>query len=313
MSPDASSSPVDDGAAARRAEAAAIRDGNLAAAFWMAGSGLAATVMSVAIKAVSDQIESPMLAFLRSALGLWVLAPMLLDGSLKRMRFSRPWLHVLRGVLMGLALNFGFYAIAELPLTTATILFFLAPVFATMLAGPVLGQSVGLERWLAAFAGFAGAAIILRPGFGPFDWAMASAIASSACFAVSLTLSRILGRADGPRSVLLSSTAVAALVCVPIAAPVWTLPADLGAWTWIAVLVLSSSARMYADIQAYAKGESAFVAPFAYLRLLFVAIAGYLLFDQLPDEYDLIGGVVIMAATLYIAHRERRPAAGPPL
>ena len=292
--------------AAAQSEAARVWADNLTGAAWMVASGLAATGMSVSIKMLSGSLETPMIAFLRSALGLWVLAPMLIDGSLRRLKLTRPWLHLLRGVMMGAALNGGFYALANIPLTTATILFFLAPVFATALAGPVLAERVGAPRWMAVGAGFVGALIILRPGAAPIDWGMIAAIFSAACFSVSLMLSRIIGREDGPRAVLVTSTAVAAVVCLPVALPVWHVPTAPIIWIWIAVLVLTSSLRMYSDIQAYAKGEAGFVAPFAYLRLLFVALAGWLIFNQIPDEYSLLGGAVIAAATLFIAYRERQ-------
>lgn len=294
---DVAAAPVD--AAQRRAD-------NLRGALWMATSCLAATGMMIAIKEVAVDLASAMIAFLRSGLGLWVLAPMLLDGSLRRMRLTRPWLHILRGCLMGGALNFGFYAIATLPMTTATILFFLAPVFATALAGPILAEKVGAPRWIAVFAGFVGAAVILRPGAGALEWGMLSAIASAACFSVSLMLAQIIGREDGARTVLVTSTAIATLVTFPIALPVWSLPSTPLIWIWIAALVLFSSARMYADIKAYAVGEAGFVAPFAYLRLLFVAVAGWFLFAEVPDAETIAGGAVIAGATFYIAYRERQ-------
>ncbi|MEL6979032.1 MAG: DMT family transporter [Pseudomonadota bacterium] len=316
MSRDAASSPSPLSAPDGRADVAATRWGdNLTGAAWMIASGLAATAMSVAIKALSDSIETPMIAFLRCLLGLWVVIPMLLSGALLRMRLTRPWLHLLRGCLMGAALNLGFYALATLNLTTATILFFLAPIFATMLAGPVLGQSVGAPRWAAVAAGFLGAVIILQPGYAPLDWGMLAAVGSAACFSVSLMLASIIGREDGARTVLVTSTAVATVICLPFAAPVWALPDTPSLWAWTALLVLSSSLRMYADIKAYATGEASFVAPFAYVRLFFVALAGWLIFSQIPESHTLLGGAVIAAATLYIAYRERklglRIASGP--
>lgn len=290
--------------AVQRADAK--RADNLSGALWMLLSGVAATLISISIRELSPTMDSRMIAFARAGLGLVVLLPWLLDGSWRNLRFSRPWLHVLRGALMGMALNTGFYSVAVLPLTTATILFFLAPVFATALAGPVLGETVGARRWGAVCAGFLGAAIILRPGFGAFDIGMLAAVASALCFSWSLMITKVLGPADGARSVLISTTAVAALVALPIALPVWTLPTGLHSWLWIAALVGVSSVRTYADIRAYAVGEAGFLAPFSYLRLLFAALAGWLLFHEGFDLWTWAGGAVIIGSTLYIAHRESR-------
>ncbi|MEO1330549.1 MAG: DMT family transporter [Pseudomonadota bacterium] len=289
-----------------RDAAARTRADNLTAAGWIVLSCLGATVMTVAIRMMSGDLDSRMIAFLRAALGLWIVAPWLLDGSWRALRFTRPGLHLFRGALMAAALNLGFFAIATLEMATATILFFLAPIFATALAGPMLGESVGIRRWGAVAAGFVGALIILRPGAGALEWGMLAAVGSAACFSISLLLSKTLGAVDGARSVLVSSTAVAAVLTLPIAAPVWSLPGALEIWAWLGVLVLSSSLRMYADIKGYAIGEAGFLAPFSYLRLLFVGAIGWALFAEIPDAYTWLGGGVIAGATLFIAYREAR-------
>lgn len=298
------SAPSSDSAAGYRGGSTVAE--NFAGAGWMIVSCLGATGLTVGVKSLSAVIEPPMIAFLRCLLGLWFLAPMLMDGSLLRLRITRPWMHILRGLLMGAALNCGFYAISTLEMTTATLLFFLAPVFATILAGPLLGQRVGAPRWAAVGAAFLGALLVLRPSGASFEWGMLAALASAAFFSISLMLSRVIGREDGPRSVMTTSTVVAALVCLPAALPVWQMPDTPALWGWAALLVLASSLRMYADIEAYAKGEAAFVAPFSYLRLLFIGVAGWLMFSEIPDQYEALGGLVILAAGFFIAYRERK-------
>ncbi|MBX2853405.1 MAG: DMT family transporter [Rhodobacteraceae bacterium] len=278
--------------------------GNAQGALWMIASCIGASFMTVAIRYLAEDLDTRMIAFLRCALGVLLVAPWVLDGGLSWLKISRPWLHLLRGVLMACALNLGFFAISSLPMATVSILFFLAPIFATTLAVPMLGEAVGMRRWAAVAAGFLGAMILLRPGFGPLEWGMIAAIASAACFSVSLLLSKILGPVDGARSLLLTSTAIAGLLTLPIALPVWQMPPDGIAWIWIAVLITTSTFRMYADIRAYSVGDVGFIAPFAYLRLVFVAALGWLLFRETIDQWTLAGGTVIVASTLYIARRE---------
>lgn len=277
---------------------------NARGALWMIAAALAATAMTIAVRLLADGLDTRMMAFLRTALGIFVLAPWLFDGGIAQFRLSKPWLHVLRGALMAIALNLGFFAISELPMATVTILFFLAPVFATALAGPILLENVGPRRWAAVLAGFCGAVIVLRPGFGAFEWAMLAAICSSACYSIALLLSKIIAPVDGARSVVLTSTAIAALACFPVAVPVWTLPTSGFAWIMLAVLIAASTARLYADVRAYTVGEAGFIAPFSYLRLVFVAIAGWLLFSETLDAWAFAGGAVIIGSTLYIARRE---------
>ncbi|MEM6671013.1 MAG: DMT family transporter [Pseudomonadota bacterium] len=279
---------------------------NVRGALWMVASCVAASAMMVAIRLLSEELDSRMIAFLRSFLGLLVVVIWLLDGSFFRIRITKPWLHVARGVLMAFATNLGFYAISALPMATANILFFLAPVFATALAGPILAERVGPRRWSAVIAGLLGTAIILRPGVGAFDPAMLAAVLSAVCFSVSLLLTRILGADNSPKSVMLTSLFIASLVTFPIALPVWAMPADLSGWALVAAVVVASNTRQYCDIRAYAIGEAGFLAPFSYLRLLFVAVAGWWLFQDVIDAWTVAGGTVIIGATLYIAQRESK-------
>lgn len=289
-----------------RAPAAQRRTENISGAGWVVFSGLAATAMTISVRELAGAMDSRMIAFLRCSLGLLVVAPLLLNGGWRQLRMTRPWLHALRGVLMGVSLNLGYYALSTLPMTTATILFFLAPVFATALAGPMLAEAVGPRRWAAVGCGFLGAVIILRPGFAALELGMVAAIVGSCSFAVSLMIARIAGGEDGARSLFVSSTVVASLVTLPLAMPVWAPPQSAGLWIWTGAMVIASSIRMYADIRAYSQGEAGFLAPFAYLRLLFVAAAGWLLYREGLDGWTLTGGAVIIAATFYIAHREHR-------
>lgn len=66
--------------------------------------------------------------------------------------------------------------------------------------------------------------------------------------------------------------------------------------------------RGIADIQAYRYADASILAPFTYLRLVFVGLGGYFFFAEVPDRYTWIGAAIIVAATLYITQRERHLA-----
>ncbi len=285
---------------------------NAKGALWILGSVAGATVMTLAVRLLTPDLHTTMIAFLRSALTLLLVVPFLWrsrhEGT--RLTFTRWPLHLARGLLIGVALNAGFYAIWQLPLATATILFFMAPVFATAFARLILGEQVGPRRWSAIAAGFLGAAVILRPGFGALEPAMLIALVSALAFAASLLLGRQASRADGSDAVFVSSSVIAAVVTLPPALLVWEMPAGWLAWAVIGLLVLGSGLRTYSDIRAYAVGDAGFIAPFTYLRLLTIGLAGYLWFGEVIDGPTVAGGAIIIGATLYIslrkAHLSRR-------
>lgn len=297
---------------------------NAEGALWMLASVAGATVMTLAVRLLSGEeggdLHPAMTAFLRSVLALPLLLPAFWRAGHggPPLRFTAWKLHLVRGVLLAGALNAGFYSIAHMPLATATILFFTAPIFATIGAAALMGEAVGPRRWGAVAAGFLGALLILRPGLGAFDPVMLLALGSSVCFAAGLLIGKRAGEADGTTAVFVSSSLVVAVATLPGAVLVWKLPVDWAAWGLLALLVAGSVGRTYSDIRAYAAGEAGFLAPFSYLRLITIGAIGYFVFAERIDGFTWAGGAVIISATLYIAFRERRksvprrgPKAGP--
>ncbi|MEM8787482.1 MAG: DMT family transporter [Pseudomonadota bacterium] len=274
---------------------------------WILASVVGASVMSVSVREVGGSIDSRMIVVLRAGIIALGLIPLLiLIPRLRPMRFSRPGLHILRGALIGLSTHLGFYTLIHIPLATAAVLFFMAPIFATILSAVFRGERVGPRRSAAIAAGFLGAVIILRPGLQPLEPAMLAALASSALFAIALVLSRGLAEADGAAAAYVSSVVITLVVSLPLAAPVLALPQT--GWVWFAVglTVAGGVVRGVADIHAYRHGEASVLAPITYLRLVLIGIAGYVFYAETPDTVTLIGAAIIIAATLYIARREAR-------
>ncbi len=278
-----------------------------AGAFWMIMSAVGVTLMMLSVRVLSADLPSQMIVCLRSLFGVSVLLPLLINGRLFRLRMASPRLHLLRGLCAVAALNLGFFAMSVLPLATATILFFLAPIFATAGAAVFLGEKVGIWRWGAVVAATIGALIVVRPGVAPFDLGTAAAIVSTVFFASQLILSKSMSQAgDDPNTIFATTILVAAIGSVPLALPVWSMPADLVAWTILAGVVAGSSLRMYSDIRAYAVADAGYLAPWSFLRLVFTGIAAWIAFGEALDLFDALGGTIIIGSTLLIAQRESR-------
>ncbi|MEO0911692.1 MAG: DMT family transporter, partial [Pseudomonadota bacterium] len=156
----------------------------------------------------------------------------------------------------------------------------------------------------AVLAGFAGALIILRPGFQELHPAMLAALGSSALFAIALLQSRGLAEADGAFSAYTSSVIITTIISLPLMSGGWGLPQTGLTWGLVLLLTATGVARGVADIQAYRHGEASLLGPITYLRLVLIGGAGYLLYDEIIDGPTLLGAAIIIAATLYIARRE---------
>ena len=274
---------------------------------WAFGAVLFASVVSITARGASLDVHSHLVVFYRSsaALALIVLWMIFNPKTRKQLRFSDPKIHILRGVFIGISTVFGFYALANIELAAATVLFGLAPVFATLVAVLIFGESIGIRRISAILVSFIGAVVIVDPRL-EVELGMLSALGASVLFGAALAMSRDLARQDGVLSVLLSSLVMTVLCAACVSLPIITWPTDLPFWFWMIVLVVAGLLRQLADIEAYHYAEAAILAPIFYLRLIFIALGGYLLFDEIPKINTWIGATIVISATLYMTYRERR-------
>jgi len=243
----------------------------------------------------------------RAVFSLLALVPFLLRGGRQPFRTKHPWLHLTRAICGATAVLLGFYALAALPLAEVTALGFTAPLFTVLFAALLLRERVGRRRLAALAAGFLGVLVILEPGTASLRAESLLAIGSAMLIAFAITLVKRFPQSES-QSVLLFTVLVASiLVCGPPAVFVWT-PMTSVEWLMLAGIGLSGLCAHSLFIYGFRVGESSFVAPFDYSKLVFATGGGILVFAELPGVNTLLGALVIVGATVYIAHREARLA-----
>jgi drug/metabolite transporter (DMT)-like permease len=270
---------------------------------WMAGSVLCWVINTIMIRPLSHEMPPIQLLFLRCLFGLILMLPIIYKLGLGGLRVRRFDLFLVRAVLMLVSMLTWIYAIKLLPVAEAVSLSFTAPLFATMMAALLLGEAVGIRRWSAVLVGFIGALVILRPGLGVFDPNALIVIVNAATWAAAIILIRMLTRTESP-TVLVAYTfiLITPMTLVP-ALFVWTTPN----WEAMGFIVLMAAFGVIGHIcstRALAVAETAIVTPVEYLQLPFTAVIAFLLFGEVPSIYVPIGGAIIVAAVLYISHRE---------
>jgi len=278
---------------------------NLRGAAWILASCVAATAMMLGVRGASSTLHPLQITFCRFVVGFLVVLPFMLSRGSEVMATRRMPLLIFRGLLGAIAVSLGFYCVSVLPLVTATVLFFTAPLFVTLLAIPLLGERVDWRRITATVCGFAGTAVVLGYDPGGFHPAMLVAVASAVIFALSLIVGKKLASTERPVTIMFYFSVVTMLASAAPAAFVWQTPTPSEA-VLLAVVGFFAAARVYFDIRGYAAGEAGFVAPFGYFRIILVGGAGYLLFAEIPASNALVGAAVIILSTLYIAEREAR-------
>ena len=220
------------------------------------------------------------------------------------LRTRHPLTHVLRGVLLLLSSVMFVAALRELPLELCTAIGFAAPLYVTALSIPLLHEKVGVRRWSAVGVGFLGVIVILRPGQAAFQWAMLLPLVSSFFWALGLVLTRRMRSSEAPLTVLVYSSLVGWLLITPLALPVWHHPSGFE-WLLLLAIGFMNAIGQYLVIRAFMMASASMLAPFSYSAMVWAVLIGATVFGTFPDLPTLVGTLVLIAAGLYVWHRER--------
>jgi len=238
-----------------------------------------------------------------SALVLW---PFALTPSL---RSAKPPIQVIRSCFMILTTALNFVALRYLQLDQTVTIFFLTPLLVAALAGPLLGEWVGWHRVLAIIAGFAGVLVVMHPGLGAMHWAMLLVLGATFGYALYNIATRYLAAHD-PASVTQTYTPlVGVLVMAPFALSAWQWPHDWWLWILFASLGFWGGLGHWLLILAHRIAPAPVLAPYIYLGLIWMSVAGFLVFGDLPTMWTLGGGAIVILAGLYLLARERKATA----
>lgn len=292
---------------------------------------LAISINDMLIKFLSGGYPLHQMVFTRSAIGIcFSLFLVQFEGGWVILKTSRPWLHVLRGVMIVVANLTFFAALAALPLAEATAIFFVAPLMITLLSIPLLGESVGPLRIGAVGVGFVGVVIMTRPWESgevrevPYFIYILPVLAALT-YAINQVLTRMLGVASKASALAVYVQAVFIIVSLCF----WTVAGDgrfaeglhneslvflLRAWVWpegrdvylFLGLGVNSAVIGYTLAQAYRMADAATVAPFEYVGLPLAILWGWLIWAELPGPVVFAGIALILGAGLFVFLRERQ-------
>ena len=223
-------------------------------------------------------------------------------------RTKKPGLQMLRSVLLAATTVFNFSAIALIQLDQAITISFVTPLIVAALAGPLLGEWVGMKRLVVILIGFGGVLLVMRPGFGTFEFAYLLALANAVCAAFYNMATRFVSAYDSARTSIAITGLFGAIALAPVMPFVWHWPES--GWIWalhIATGVLGAVGH-FLLILAHARAPAPVLAPFIYIELLFMILSGWLVFSNVPDVWTLAGAAVVIATGAYLLTRERAQA-----
>lgn len=282
---------------------------NLTAIIWVLLSTFIWTLIFAAAKLVDGGVgvfQLSLLRYLGGAATLLLIVSRM--GGLRAHRSSQPLRHFIRAVAGSGGAVAITWASANMPLVDATAIGMSFGVLATLLGAIILKETVSGMHWIAISVSLAGVATIMlsKGAFQGGVIVVPALIALLGAFllAVEGLLISILGRSERALTVMLYVTVFGILLMLGPTILEWR---DTGVWVTVFCLALGplGIAGQYCTIAGYRSAPLSVVAPVDYSWLLFSALLGFLVFNEVPNAATWVGGIAIIAGGIMLVRTGR--------
>lgn len=260
-------------------------------------SALLFSIMGICIRYASHTVDNYTIVFFRNVVGLILFLPFIFKQGIGFVKTEKLWMHTWRSIV-GLAAMYGFfYAIAHLKLSNAMVFTYSSPIFIPVIAWLFLKEKITIAMLCAAVLGFIGVFCVAKPDQGLLNWISVIGIASSLLASMAFVTVRALTQTEPPERIVFYFCLIgSALSVIPMF------------WMWrtyhVKELFFLIGAGMLANVSqifmshAYRLAPAGQIAPVNYMAIIFAGVWGFLLWDEVPDLYSVIGFCIILLAIL---------------
>lgn len=288
------------------------------AAFVVTGAFLL-IVMASLVKHLGQTLPAFEVLFVRFLAGLVVMMPVIWRMGIKVLATRKHHLHLARGGFGFMGNLCFFFSVIHIPLGDAVTIQFARPLIMVVIAILILKEIVGKNRGIVTLLGFGGILMITKPFGEGFDPWVLVAICGT-CFGTGVVLSiKFLTRTEQTVTIMfyfalyttllalipgLFGFAFGGLIDLP-SAFIWVMPT----WTELILLILTGTLGIVGQAMfthGVGRGETSFVMPFDYMRIVYAFLIGLFWFSEAPGIWSYGGALVIIASSLYLVRTESR-------
>lgn len=270
------------------------------------GASALLSVMNVVSKILVEYLDPVEVTFWRNLISLGVLIPIILVmGKRHLFHTKRIKGQFFRAVIGTVGMVLAVWMFALLSLAEGVAISFTAPLFVVILSPFILGEKVGLPRFLAAFIGFCGVLIIAQP-WSDMTMNMLGVLVglSFALMNASVMLClRWLGDTEHSVTTVFYFL-LFGLVGTGLFMPSLATPISHADYWLIAILGIVGLGSLILKTESYRWGSAALVAPLSYSLLLWAIIFDWLIWDKSAGLNVVIGAAIIIGSNAFILWRE---------
>lgn len=270
---------------------------------WLLLSLLTSNFNDVIMKGVSQTLPSIEIVFWRFLFGTLSLLPFIKIIKNTQWNKERLFLHSSRGILLFSGITLWCYGLKTLPITTATVLSFTIPLFTLPMAFFFLGEKIAWTRWMATIVGFMGIIAVLIPTVFEFSWVAFTFVGASLSFALLDVINKKYIVKENIVTMLFFSALITALLSSIPTYFAWQMP-NSSQFCMLGVSGIGANLVIYCLLKAFKMMEASALAPLRYLEFPFSILTGFLFFQEIPNNYTLLGAAIIIPMTLFITFYE---------
>ena len=269
----------------------------------MVFTGVLFVMVTGLVKYLGPTMPAPQAAFLRYALGLILLVPMLPFREGLRLQKHQLRLSVWRGVLHSGAVTLWFFAMARIPIADVTAMNYMAPIYVTIGAALFLGERLALRRLGAIAFALLGVIIILRPGFREIGAGHIAMVLATLFFGASYLLAKRLTDEMPAGLVVVLLSVIVTIALLPMALVVWVPPSGFDLIILFLVACIATLGH-YTMTLAFKATSISVTQPVTFLQLVWAVTLGVVVFGEAVDPFVVLGGGIILGSVTFISWRE---------
>lgn len=263
-------------------------------ALCMCAAMVAGASIDVSVKALAPTYSTAQIVFLRSIIAIPVVLALVHHQVGLPALTEADWRWQLWRGLLTAGANFGFfYGLIYVPLVTALMLAYVGPVLIVLLARPLLGELISLGRLSGVLIGFAGVLFVIRPDSMTIDPAIWAILGSATCWALLSISNRQLATKVSTPVLTFYTYPVSLLIAAVWTWGNWRTP-ELWDWPLFGMTALGSALAHWFAAMAYRYAAAGAVAPFEYTALIWISLAGYLFWGEIPSWTVWVGGAAVI-------------------
>lgn len=203
----------------------------------------------------------------------------------------------LRSAIGYLGVCCNFYAVGRLNISDASLLNKMSPFFAIVFSGFLLKEAADRYQWAIIITAFVGALFVIKPTFQNADL-LASALGfiGGMCAGAAYTFVRRATK-KGVKSyyIVFFFSAFSSLAAIPLMMSDFMIP-TLEQLLYLLGSGVSAAAAQFAITTAYSYAPAKEVSIYDYSQIIFSAAVGFIVLNQIPDWWSVLGYVIIVAA-----------------